>query len=62
MLTWSCRVELEAVGMEPVLQIVDHLIVCEVGQWRLLAVGENLPQGHTERPNVALRRPKSLQS
>ena len=48
---------MEAVGVEPVLQVLNHLIVRQVGQGLLVAEGEDLPDGDAERPRVALRRP-----
>ncbi len=60
-LTWSWGCQVESVRVEPVLQIVDNLLVGEVSQRLLVAVRENLPQGHAEGPNVALWRPEPLQ-
>ena len=51
------RQKVEAVGVEPVLQVLNHLIVRQVGQGLLVAEGEDLPDGEAERPRVALRRP-----
>jgi len=57
---WPVGQEMEAVRVEPVLQVLDDLVLVQVGQGLLGAEGEQLPQRHAERPDVTLRRPKSL--
>ena len=56
----AVRQEVEAVRVEPVLQVLDDLILRQVEQRLFGAECEQLPERHSERPDVALRRPQSL--
>lgn len=43
------------------LEVQDHLLVCQVGVGLLLALGEDLPHGHAECPYVGSRREFTLE-
>ena len=52
---------MEAVRVEPVFQIIHHLLVAQLRQRLLLTIRKYFPKGHAKGPNITLGGPESLQ-
>ena len=57
--SWGQQVE--AIRVEPVLQVLNDLVLSQFWQGLLWAECEHFPDGYTERPHITLSWPQSLQ-